>query len=68
MTYLDVLTHTSIPELISKTTGRIGNMTVIGPVVFEIFNIILLHVHDLQGPKLCLFRYLDLNYNIGISD
>ena len=44
MTYLDVLTHTSFPEQISKTTGpisHIGNMTVIGRVVFEICNIIV---------------------------
>ena len=35
MTYLDVLTYTSFPEQISKTTGKIT---------------VMLHVHVLQGP------------------
>ena len=45
-------------------------MTVIGPVVFEICNIIA-NVYMMSKVPSCLFSgflYLDLIYNIGISD
>ena len=57
MTYLDVLTHTSFPEQISKTTApisHIGNMTVIGPVVFKICNIIA-NVYMISKVPSCVF-------------
>ena len=47
-----------------------GNMTVIGPVVFVICNIIA-NVYMMSKVPSCVFSgflYLDLIYNIGISD
>ena len=61
MTYLDVLTHTSFPEQVSKSTGPIT---------------VILHIHKVPSCAfsgfwtltLKLTQHFDLIYNIGKSD
>ena len=67
MTYLDVMTHTSLPEEISKTTGPI-TYCILSYCTYMISKVPSCAFSGFWTLTLKLTQHFDLDYHIGKSD